>query len=228
MSTAEISLPSVPETEELATTKIPLPSVPETAALGITLLGASSETPALPECTASEITAVATGKSAAPPPAGFSTTSRRSATRGPQLPSPPTSPGFSTTSCRSATRGPQRPSPPTSPIVAGICCNRRILPESASANPRRKLLFVCCTGGHLSISIVSRNPGNTSWSRMKFPSLTKLFSCFGGCLPCNDCAVTVNCCVSGNNNANRGQDVDSAREAASAPKPAPMPDLISM
>jgi hypothetical protein len=45
MSTAEIPLPSVPETEELATTKIPLPSVPETAALGITLLGASSETP---------------------------------------------------------------------------------------------------------------------------------------------------------------------------------------
>jgi hypothetical protein len=45
----------------MSTDKIPLPtSVPETTALGITLRDASSETVLLPECTALEITAVAT------------------------------------------------------------------------------------------------------------------------------------------------------------------------
>ncbi|XP_025813018.1 RING finger protein 44-like [Panicum hallii] len=77
----------------MSTAEIPLPSVPETAALDITLRGISFETAALPECTASEITAVATtGRSAAPPPrpppAGFSWSAP---TRGPQRPSPPTS-----------------------------------------------------------------------------------------------------------------------------------------
>jgi hypothetical protein len=79
----------------MSTDKIPLPtSVPETTALGITLRDASSETAALLECTALEITVVATaGRSAAPPPrpppVGFS---RSAPTRGPQRPSPPTSP----------------------------------------------------------------------------------------------------------------------------------------
>jgi hypothetical protein len=154
----------------MSTAEIPLPSVPETAALDITLRGISFETAALPECTASEITAVATtGRSAAPPPR------------------PPPA-GFSWSA---PTRGPQRPSPPTSlahqdrvpPIVTCICWNHRILPVSASANPqnpRMKFLFVCFSGRIVSISIFSQNP---SWSKMKFSSWSKLFSYFGGCLP---------------------------------------------
>jgi hypothetical protein len=181
MSTAEIPLPSVPETAALATNKIPLPNVPETAALGITLRGASSETATLSECTASKITTVTTtGRSAAPPPrpppAGFSWSAP---TRGPQRPSPPASPAHQD-------RVP--------PIVTCICWNHRILPISASANPqnpRTKFLFVCFSGRILSIYIFSQNP---SWSKMKFPSWLKLFSCFGSYLPCSNCSTNVSCC----------------------------------
>jgi hypothetical protein len=117
----------------------------------ITLCDASSETTALPECTALEITAVATiGRSTAPPP------------RPPPV-------GFSQSAL---TWGPQRPSPPTSPahqdrvppIVTCIYWNHRILPVSASANQaysRTKFLFVCFSGRFLSISFFSQNP---SWS----------------------------------------------------------------
>jgi hypothetical protein len=111
------------------------------------------------------------------PPAGFS---RRAPTRGPQRPSPPTSPAHQD-------RVP--------PIVTCICWNHRILPVSASANPqnpRTKFLFVCFSGRILSISIFSQNP---SWSKLKFPSWSKLFSCFGGCLPCSNCSTNVSCCV---------------------------------
>jgi hypothetical protein len=165
----------------MSTDKIPIPTVPETPALGITIGGASSETAALPECTASEITAVATtGRSAAPPPrpppAGFS---RSAPTRGPQRPSPPTFPAHQD-------RVP--------PIITCICWNHRILHVSALANqqnPRTKFLFVCFSGRILSISIFSQN---SSWSKMKFPSWSKLFSCFGGWLPCSNCSTSVSCC----------------------------------
>jgi hypothetical protein len=141
----------------MSTDKIPLPSVLETAAHGIALRGASSKTAALPECTASEITTVATtGRSAAPPPrpppAGFS---RSSPTRGPQGPSPPTSPAHQDR---------------VAPIVTCICWNHRILSVSASANPQNpwtKFLFLCFSGRILSISIFSQNP---SWYKIKFPS----------------------------------------------------------
>jgi hypothetical protein len=197
----------------MSTDKIPLPSVPETAALGITLHGASFETAALPECTTSEITAVATtGRSASPPP------------RPPPV-------GFSSST---PTRGPQRPSPSTSPahqdrvppIVTCICWNHRILPVSVSANqqnPRMKFLFVCFSGRILSISIFSQNP---SWSKMKFPSWSNLFSCFGGCLPCSNCSTNVSCCgTSTITNNYGGQESESQ---ASASKQAALPDLISM
>jgi hypothetical protein len=117
----------------------------------ITLRDESSDTAPLSECTALEITAVATtGTSAAPP--------RRP---------PPVS------FYRSApTRGPERPSPPTSPThqdrvptsVTCICWNRRILPVSASGNQAyswAKFLFVCFSGRVVSISFFSQKP---SWS----------------------------------------------------------------
>jgi hypothetical protein len=176
----------------MSTDKIPLPtSVPNTAALGITLRDVSSETAAHPERTALEITAVATaGRFVAPPlrppPAAFS---RSTPTRGPQRPSPPTSPAHQD-------RVP--------PIVTCICWNHRILPVSASANqqnPWMKFLFVCFSGRILSISIFSQNP---SWSKMKFPSWSKLFSCFGGCLPCSNYSTNVSCCGTITNNSYGG------------------------
>ncbi|KAG2481450.1 hypothetical protein PVAP13_J041640 [Panicum virgatum] len=203
----------------MSTAEIPLPSVGgrgalETAALAITditLRGASSETATLPERTASEITAVTTtGRSAAPPPRPPRGPSRR--------PSPPTPPAHQD-------RVP--------PIVTCICWNHRILPVSASANPRTKFLFVCFSGRILSISIFSQNP---SWSKMKFPSWSKLFSCFGGCLPCSNCSTNVSCFGTITNNYG-GQDDDLARNftnkkesesQASASKQAALPDLISM
>jgi hypothetical protein len=197
----------------MSTDKIPLPTnVPKTAALGITLRDASSETAALPECTALEITAVATtGRSAAPPsrppPAGFS---RSAPTRGPQRPSPLTSPAHQD-------RVP--------PIVTCICWNHRILAVSASANqqnPRMKFLFVCFSGRILSISIFSQNP---SWSKIKFPSWSKLFSCFGGYLPSSNCSTNVSCCGTITNNNYGGQESESQ---ASASKQTALPDLISM
>jgi hypothetical protein len=197
----------------MSTDKIPLPtSVPEIAALGITLRDASSVTAALPEYTALEIMAVTTtGRSAVPPPR------------------PPPA-GFSRSM---PTRGPQRPSPPTSlahqdrvpPIVTCICWNHRILHVSASANqqnPRMKFLFVCFSGRILSISIFSQNP---SWSKMKFPSWSKLFNCFSGCLPCSNCSTNVSCCGTITNNSYGGQESESQ---ASASKQAALPDLISM
>jgi hypothetical protein len=180
----------------------------------ITLRDASSDTAPLPECTALEITAVATtGRSAEPPPrpppASFS---RSAPIWGPQRPSPPASPAHQD-------RVP--------PIVTCICWNHRILSVSASANQaysRAKFLFVCFTGRVVSISFFSQNP---SWSaKMKFPRWSKLFSCFRGCLPCSNCSTNVSCCgTSMITNNYGGQELE---RQATASNPALLPDLISM
>jgi hypothetical protein len=178
----------------------------------ITLRDESSDTAPLPECIASEITAVATtGTSAAPPwrppPASFS---QSTPTRGPERPSPPISPAHQD-------RVP--------PIVTCICWNHRILPVSASANKvysRVKFLFVCFSGRVVSIFYFSQNP---SWSaQMKWPGWSKLFSCFGGCLLCTGCSTNVSCCGS---TINQYGGQESERKATPS-NPASVPDLISM
>jgi hypothetical protein len=77
-------------------------------------------------------------------------------------------------------------------------------------------------GRILSISIFSQN---LSWSKMKFPSWLKPFSCFGGCLPCSNCSTNVSCCGTITNTSYGGQESESQ---ASASKQAALPDLISM
>jgi hypothetical protein len=73
---------------------------------------------------------------------------------------------------------------------------------------------------------------------MKFPSWLKLFSCFGGCLPCSNCSTNVSCLgTSTINNNYGGKEDDLARNftnkkegesQASASKQAALPDLLSM
>jgi hypothetical protein len=67
---------------------------------------------------------------------------------------------------------------------------------------------------------------NPSWSKMKFLSWSKLFNCFGGCIPCSKCSTNVSYCgTSTITNNYRGQELESQ---ASASKQAALPDLISM
>jgi hypothetical protein len=60
---------------------------------------------------------------------------------------------------------------------------------------------------------------------MKFPSWSKLFSCFGGCLPCSNGSTNVSCYGTITNNNYGGQE---SERQASASNQAPLPDLISM
>jgi hypothetical protein len=177
----------------------------------ITLRDESSDTDPLPEGTALEITAVDTTTETSapprrPPPESFS---RSMPTRGPARPSPPTSPAHQDR---------------VAPNVKCVCWNRRIFPVSASANQaysRVKFLFVCFSCRVVSISVFSHNP---SWSaQMKWPGWAKLFTCFGGCIPCSGCNTNVNCCSTVNNYG--GQESEGTRAPS---KPAEMADLISM
>jgi hypothetical protein len=177
----------------------------------ITLRDESSDTDPLPEGTALEITAVDTTTETSAPP---------------RRPPPESFSGSATT------RGLARPSPPTSPvhqdrvtpIVKCICWNHRILPVSASANQtysRVKFLYVCFSGRVVSISVFSHNP---RWSaQMKWPGWAKMFTCFGGCIPCSGCNTNVNCFSTVNHYG--GQQSEGTRPPS---KPAEMADLISM
>jgi hypothetical protein len=193
----------------MSTDKIPLPSIPETAVLGITVRGSSSKTAALPECRSRR----------SPPPADLRRLLRDRHQRAlPECADTGTTAPITTNIPRASGSG--------TPIVTCICWNHRILPISASANqqnPRTKFLFVCFSGRILSISIFSQNP---SWSKMKFPSWSKLFSCFGGCLPCSKCSTNVSCC--GTRTITNNYGGQESESQASASKQAALPDLISM